>query len=67
MLVLLSLVVPALADPCGMVPPVYLGDGPPITRVGHQQTYVFYKRITPRWDATVSHGAPAEALLGGYR
>ena len=33
----------ALADPCGMVPPVYLGDGPPITRIGKQQTYVFYK------------------------
>jgi hypothetical protein len=33
----------ARADPCGMVPPVYLGDGPPITRVGVQQTYVFYK------------------------
>ena len=24
----------AAADPCGMVPPVYLGDGPPITRIG---------------------------------
>jgi len=34
---------PALADPCGMVPPVYIGEGPPITRVGLQQTYVFYK------------------------
>ena len=33
----------AWADPCGMVPPVYLGDGPAITRVGEQQTYVFYK------------------------
>ena len=32
-----------LADPCGMVPPVYLGEGPPITRVGAQKTYVFYK------------------------
>jgi hypothetical protein len=26
-----------------MVPPIYLGDGVPITRVGLQQTYVFYK------------------------
>ncbi len=36
---------PALvhADPCGMVPPVYVGEGQPITRIGHQQTYVFYK------------------------
>ncbi len=33
----------ALADPCGMVPPIYLGDGPPIARVGDQQTYVFFK------------------------
>jgi hypothetical protein len=34
---------PAAADPCGMVPPVYLADGPPITRIGYQKTYVFYK------------------------
>jgi hypothetical protein len=40
---LAGLAAPAIADPCGMVPPVYLGDGPPITRVGSQQTYVCYK------------------------
>ena len=34
---------PVLADPCGMVPPVYQGPGNPITRIGEQQTYVFYK------------------------
>jgi hypothetical protein len=34
---------PLLADPCGMVPPVYQGAGNPITRIGEQQTYVFYK------------------------
>ncbi len=43
----LGLLVPALAsaDPCGMVPPILtLADGsPPITRVGAQRTYVFYK------------------------
>ena len=33
----------AWADPCGMVPPVYVGPGVPITRIGEQQTYVFYK------------------------
>ena len=33
----------ALADPCGMVPPIYTGPGVPITRVGPQRTYVFYK------------------------
>ena len=33
----------AKADPCGMVPPIYLGQGTPITRVGLQQTYVFFK------------------------
>ena len=33
----------ALADPCGMVPPIYQGQGTPITRVGEQTTYVFYK------------------------
>lgn len=33
----------SLADPCGMVPPVYVGEGPPIIRVGAQKTYVFYK------------------------
>ncbi len=32
----------ALADPCGMVPPVYTGPGIPITRVGAQMTYVFH-------------------------
>jgi hypothetical protein len=32
-----------LADPCGMVPPVYQGPGNPITRIGEQQTFVFYK------------------------
>ena len=31
------------ADPCGMVPPIYQGPGTPITRIGEQQTYVFYK------------------------
>ena len=33
----------ALADPCGMVPPIYTGEGQAIERVGHQMTYVFYK------------------------
>jgi len=34
---------PANADPCGMVPPIYTGDAVPITRIGLQKTYVFYK------------------------
>lgn len=29
-------------DPCGMVPPIYVGDGSAIARTGLQQTYVFY-------------------------
>ena len=33
----------ASADPCGMVPPIYTGETPPLARVGEQQTYVFYK------------------------
>ena len=33
----------AQADPCGMVPPIHQGQGQPITRIGEQQTYVFYK------------------------
>ncbi len=34
----------ALADPCGMVPPIYTGGGgPPIIRTGAQRTYAFYK------------------------
>ncbi len=33
----------AWGDPCGMVPPIYMGPGTPIVRVGEQQTYVFYK------------------------
>lgn len=42
----LALVVSAqssFADPCGMVPPISSGNQIPITRVGLQQTYVFYK------------------------
>ena len=30
-------------DPCGMVPPIYTGNGTPISRIGLQQTFVFYK------------------------
>ena len=42
--VLLTLAsVEAFADPCGMVPPIFTGEGVPITRVGPQRTYVFYK------------------------
>jgi hypothetical protein len=33
----------AWADPCGMVPPIWLGEGSPLTRVGIQKTYVFHK------------------------
>ena len=33
----------ALADPCGMVPPIYVNDNTSLVRVGDQQTYVFYK------------------------
>jgi Uncharacterized protein conserved in bacteria (DUF2330) len=33
----------AAADPCGMVPPIYVGPGTPIARIGDQNTYVFYK------------------------
>jgi hypothetical protein len=32
----------AWADPCGMVPPIYTGEGPAITRIGLQKTYVFH-------------------------
>ncbi len=42
-LVLAALLSAAVADPCGMVPPIFTGDGPPITRIGLQQTYVFYR------------------------
>ena len=33
----------AMADPCGMVPPIYVGDPPVLARIGEQQTYVFFK------------------------
>jgi hypothetical protein len=33
----------ARADPCGMVPPIYVNDNTTLVRVGDQQTYVFYK------------------------
>ena len=42
-LLMLAVAGTAAADPCGMVPPIYTGPGSPIVRVGHQQTYVFYK------------------------
>jgi hypothetical protein len=31
------------ADPCGMVPPIYVGNASPIARIGLQKTYVFHK------------------------
>ncbi len=41
---LLFAAAPALADPCGMVPPIYTGGGgAPIVRTGAQRTYAFYK------------------------
>ena len=33
----------ASADPCGMVPPIYVGQGTPIARIGDQNTFVFFK------------------------
>ncbi len=33
----------AEADPCGMVPPIFVGNVSPISRIGLQKTYVFYK------------------------
>src|SRR5216117_1245022 len=33
----------ALADPCGMVPPIYVSDNTSLVRVGDEQTYVFFK------------------------
>ena len=42
-LLLLAIPVPAFADPCGMVPPIYTGPGAPIARTGDQNTYVFFK------------------------
>ncbi|MCH7727144.1 MAG: DUF2330 domain-containing protein, partial [Planctomycetes bacterium] len=39
-----GLAVEAKADPCGMVPPIYPGGQPvPLTRVGEQKTFVFFK------------------------
>jgi hypothetical protein len=43
-LLLSFLIAPALADPCGMVPPIQLSGGTPeLMRVGNQLTYVFFK------------------------
>src|SRR5262245_46460026 len=33
----------AVADPCGMVPPIYVNDNTSLVRVGDEQTYVFFK------------------------
>lgn len=46
MIALLTMMTAALADPCGMVPPIWTGSGPaPVTieRQGLQQTYVFHR------------------------
>ncbi len=42
-LLCLAITTAAHADPCGMVPPIYTGSEVPITRIGEQNTYVFYK------------------------
>src|SRR5262245_42379289 len=42
-LALLSFADQALADPCGMVPPIYVTDNTSLVRVGDEQTYVFFK------------------------
>jgi hypothetical protein len=42
-LVTLVFAIDAAADPCGMVPPVWEGQGSPIKRVGPQRTYAFFK------------------------
>lgn len=41
--ILFSITAVALADPCGMVPPITVKGDSPITRIGLQKTYVFYK------------------------
>ena len=52
---------PLLADPCGMVPPIYTGQGSPITRTGLQQTYVFFDKgvesfvIRPAFEGKVDN------------
>src|SRR5437016_13053359 len=33
----------AAADPCGMVPPIYVTDNTSLVRVGDEQTYLFFK------------------------
>lgn len=61
--VLLCLMVstPLLADPCGMVPPIYTGQGSPIARTGLQQTYVFFDKgvesfvIRPAFEGKVDN------------
>ncbi|MEQ9408462.1 MAG: DUF2330 domain-containing protein [Fuerstiella sp.] len=49
-----------VADPCGMVPPIYIEGDVPIERIGRQKTFVFYKDgvetfvIRPGFQGTVS-------------
>jgi len=42
-LMVVGLISSAVADPCGMVPPIYVTDNRSLVRVGEQATYVFYK------------------------
>src|ERR1043166_4901339 len=43
LLTILAVSGPVLADPCGMVPPIYVTDNTSLVRVGDEQTYVFFK------------------------
>ena len=43
LLTVCSLSQSSLADPCGMVPPIVIGQEVAITRTGNQKTYVFFK------------------------
>ena len=43
-LALALLATSAHADPCGMVPPVYVEDEIILARIGDQMTYVFFDR-----------------------
>jgi hypothetical protein len=60
-MITLFLSLTALADPCGMVPPAWVSGvgGPPIERIGVQQTYTFFRQgvqtiaIRPGFTGTV--------------
>jgi hypothetical protein len=56
----------AWADPCGMVPPIYVTDNSSIVRVGDEQTYVFYQDGKDGEAGTLKAGIETFVIRPGF-